>query len=170
VTALLRVERARPPYAGRRFSEFKVGDRFGDEVSITEGHLIDSARLIGDFNPLHVDPDFAARSRFGGAVLHGVITSALMSAPFGNLVAGTAVGYLEHSGRFLAPVRPGDVLHITWRVIDCASKPALGAGIVTAECEARNQRGELVATATGKMMVGEGEGASPPGAAPVKTP
>jgi acyl dehydratase len=155
---LQRVERACPPYRGRRFSEFRVGDTFGDEVTITESHLIDGARLIGDFNPLHVDPDFAGHSRFGGTVLHGVITSALMSAPFGNLVAGTAVGYLEHSSRFLAPVRACDVLHIAWRVVEVTPKPALRAGIVIAECEARNQRGELVATATGKMMVGEGEG------------
>lgn len=161
MTVPFRVERAHPPYKGRRFSEFSPGDTFGSEVAITASHLADGARLIGDYNPLHVDPGFAARSRFGGTVLHGVITSALMSAPFGNLVAGTAVGYLEHGCRFLAPVRAGDVLRIAWRVLEVVPKPALGAGIVTAECEARNQRGELVATATGKMMVGEGDAAPP---------
>lgn len=161
MTAFLRVERAHPPYKGRRFSEFSPGDAFGAEVAITASHLAEGARLIEDYNPLHVDPDFAARSRFGGTVLHGVITSALMSAPFGNLVAGTAVGYLEHNCRFLVPVRAGDVLRIAWRVLEVTPKPALGAGIVTAECEARNQRGELVATATGKMMVGEGDAQAP---------
>jgi len=150
------VPRPRAPYAGRRFAQFAVGDCFGDDVQVTDGHLADGARLIGDFNPLHVDADFAGRSRFGGCILHGVITSALMSAPFGNLAAGTAIGYLEHDTRLLAPVRAGDTLRITWTVVALAPKPARGGGIVTAECEARNQQGVLVATAVGKMMVGEG--------------
>lgn len=150
------VPRPRAPYAGRRFSQFSVGDRFGDDVQVTDGHLADGARLIGDFNPLHVDAGFAGRSRFGGRILHGVITSALMSAPFGNLVASTAIGYLEHNTRFLAPVRAGDTLRIAWTVVALAPKPSVGGGIVTAECEAHNQHGVLVATALGKMMVGEG--------------
>ncbi|MFN7778868.1 MAG: MaoC family dehydratase [Betaproteobacteria bacterium] len=111
------------------------------------------AELIGDYNPLHVDEAFARGSRFGGRILHGVLTSAIMSAPFGNLVAGTAVAYLEHNARFLAPVKIGDELRIEWRVVEVAAKPTRGAGLVVAECEARNRRGEVVATASGKMLV-----------------
>lgn len=155
MTERVRVPRPRAPYAGRRFSQFSVGDRFGDDVLVEARHLSDGARLIGDFNPLHVDADFAERSLFGSTILHGVITSALMSAPFGNLVAGTAVGYLAHDARFLAPVRAGDLLSITWTVVALAPKPARRAGIVTAECEALNQLGVLVATATGAMMVSD---------------
>jgi acyl dehydratase len=82
-----------------------------------------------------------------------VITSALMSAPFGNLVAGTAIAYVEHAARFLAPVRPGDTLTMTWQVDESTPKPAHGGGLVSASCEARNQSGELVATAHGTMLV-----------------
>lgn len=146
------------PYCGRTFSEFKVGDRFGSTVIIRPEHLAVGAALIGDFNPLHVDAAFAARSRFGGLVLHGVMTSALMSAPFGNLAAGTAIGYLEHNARFFAPVAAGDTLDIEWSVNELLPKPAKGGGIVVADCEARNQRGELVATAVGKMLVADSRG------------
>lgn len=150
------VPRPRAPYAGRKFSQFSVGDRFGEDVLVTDRHLVDGASLIGDYNPLHVDAEFAERSLFGGTILHGVLTSALMSTSFGNLVAGTAIGYLAHNARFLAPVRAGDTLQITWTVAALAPKPARSGGIVTAECEACNQHGVLVATATGTMMVGEG--------------
>jgi acyl dehydratase len=153
VSAVAIVARPQPPYRGRPFDAFRVGDRFGANVVIGDDLLPEAARLIGDYNPLHVDAGFAQRSRFGGTILHGVITSALMSAPFGNLVAGTAIAYLEHDARFLAPVRAGDALAIVWQVIDCVPKPARGGGIVTATCEARNQRDELVATARGKMLV-----------------
>lgn len=146
---------AAPPYRGRKFSQFKLGDRFGSMVVVSPEHLTVGAALIRDFNPLHVDPEFAARSRFGGCILHGVMTSALMSASFGNLVAGTAIGYLEHNARFFAPVAAGDTLEIEWSVIELLPKPAKGGGIVVADCEARNQRGELVATARGKMLVSD---------------
>jgi acyl dehydratase len=153
-----------PPtaYAGRRFSEFRVGDTFGSSIAITAEHLSAGAQLIGDFNPLHVDQDFARLSRFGGTILHGVLTSALMSAPFGNLVAGTALGYLEHNARFVAPVRPGDSLDIRWAVTELLPKPHHGGGLVVAECTAHNQHGALVATAHGTMLVAdaaEGSGA-----------
>jgi acyl dehydratase len=140
-----------PP--GRAFGDFRVGDTFGSTVVIGERHLDKGAALIGDFNPLHVDEGFARASAFGGRILHGVLTSALMSAPFGNLVAGTALGYLEHSARFLAPVRPGDTLQITWTVIGLLPKPKRSGGIVEATCEARNQSGVVVATAHGRMLV-----------------
>jgi 3-hydroxybutyryl-CoA dehydratase len=143
------------PNAGRHFSEFRLGDTFGSTVDITVAHLDRGAELIGDFNPLHVDAEFAHASRFGGRILHGVLTSALMSAPFGNLVAGTALGYLEHNARFLAPVRPGDTLTIEWNVVELVPKPHRGGGIVVAECEARNQMGEVVATAHGRMLVAD---------------
>lgn len=146
----------RPPplnAPGRRFGGFAVGDTFGSTVVITEEHLTRGAALIGDYNPLHVDAAFAAASPFGGRILHGVLTSALMSAPFGNLVAGTALGYLQHDARFLAPVRPGDTLAITWTVRELRPKPARGGGIVVADAEAVNQDGERVATAHGRMLV-----------------
>jgi 3-hydroxybutyryl-CoA dehydratase len=138
---------------GRAFREVALGDVFEHAVTVTEAHLVTGAGLIGDFNPLHVDEEFARRSRFGGRILHGVLTSALMGAPLGNLFAATAVGYLEHNCKFLAPVRIGDTLQIAWRVVDLIDKPAHRAGIVVCDGTATNQRGEVVATAHGRMMV-----------------
>ena len=160
--ASLPVMRGAPsaPAVGRNFSQFRIGDHFGSTVTITEAHLDHGADLIGDFNPLHVDAAFARASRFGGRILHGVLTSALMSAPFGNLVSGTALGYLEHNARFLGPVRPGDTLVIEWTVTDLIDKPRHGGGIIVADCVAHNQTGALVATAHGKMLVAGGTAAS----------
>ena len=140
---------------GKRFSDTRVGDRFGRTEAITARHLDEGARLIGDFNPLHVDEAFAARSRHGARILHGVITSALIGAEFGMVYAGTAVGYLEHNARFLAPVKIGDTLTITWTVTELIPKPKHGGGIVVAEATAVNQHGTTVCTATGRMLVAD---------------
>ena len=95
---------------GRWFDELAAGDTFGSTVTITETHLVLGAGYVADFNPLHVDEAFARRSRFGGRILHGMLTSALMGGPVGMHFHGTAIAYLEHNARFLAPVRPGDTL------------------------------------------------------------
>lgn len=142
-----------PVVAGRWFEAFAPGQRYAHAVTVTEAHLVLGAGLIGDFNPLHVDEAFAARSRFGRRILHGVITSALMGAPVGMLVAGTAIGYLQHDCRFLAPVFAGDTLQIVWTVTQCEAKPRHAGGIVTFEGVADTQDGRRVATALGRMMV-----------------
>ena len=146
---------------GRTFHEVALGDVFHHAVTIGEAHLVTGAGLIGDFNPLHVDEEFARRSRFGGRILHGVLTSALFGAPLGNLFAGTAMAYLEHNCRFRAPVMIGDTLRFEWRVVELLDKPERKAGIVACDGTATNQRGDTVATAHGKMLVGYVAGARP---------
>jgi 3-hydroxybutyryl-CoA dehydratase len=143
------------PPAGKRYSDTRIGDRFVRQERITERHLDDGARLIGDFNPLHTDEAFAARSRYGARIVHGVITSALIGAELGMVYAGTAIGYLEHNARFLAPVRIGDELTITWTVVGLEPKPRHGGGVVVAEAVAVNQDRITVCTVTGRMLVGD---------------
>ena len=63
--------------AGRRFAEFRIGQTFGATLTVSTEHLDRGAELIGDFNPLHVDEEFARRSHFGGRILHGVLGAAL---------------------------------------------------------------------------------------------
>jgi len=138
---------------GRRYDEVRVGDAFTSAMTITESHLAQAAGLIADFNPLHVDETFARKSRYGSRILHGVITSAILGGPVGMYFAGTAIGYLEHNTRFLAPVRPGDTLTLSWRVTAKDDKPRHGGGVVALEGEASNQEGTVVARATGRMLV-----------------
>jgi acyl dehydratase len=46
-------------FQGKWYDEVAVGDRFGASVTVTETHLVLAAGLFGDFNPLHVDEEFA---------------------------------------------------------------------------------------------------------------
>ena len=138
---------------GKWFDETKVGDTFGASLTVTETHLVLAAGLFGDFNPLHVDDELARKSRFGGRILHGPFTSALISAPAGMYFHGTAIAYLEHNCRFKAPVRPGDTLRTTWTITERMEKPQHGGGIVVMRARCENQRGEVVAEADGKMLV-----------------
>ena len=140
---------------GLRYSEVAVGDAFVEQMAITDAHLTLGASLIGDFNPLHVDEDFASRSRYGGRILHGVITSAIIGAPAGMIFSGTAIGYLEHNCKFLAPVRAGDTLTTIWTVQAREDKPKHGGGVVRMTAVCVNQAQVKVAEANGAMLVAD---------------
>jgi acyl dehydratase len=140
--------------SGKWFDEVAVGERFARTMTVTETHLVLGAGLIGDFNPHHVDERYAQGSRFGTRILHGMMTSAIMGAPVGMRFHGTALAYLEHNTRFVAPVRAGDTLTTTWTVTELIPKPKQGGGIVVLEGVAVNHDGVTVAHALGKILVG----------------
>jgi 3-hydroxybutyryl-CoA dehydratase len=140
-------------FHGKWYDEVTVGDAFGDCVTVTETHLVLAAGMFGDFNPLHVDETYAGKSRFGGRILHGPFTSALVSSPVGMYFAGTAIAYVEHACRFKAPVRPGDTLATRWLVVKKLDKPKHAGGIVVMKCEAKNQHGDVAVEADGKILV-----------------
>ena len=140
-------------FHGKWYDEVVQGERFGTSVTVTETHLVLAAGMFGDFNPLHVDESFAQKSIFGSRILHGPFTSALVSSPVGMFFAGTAIAYLEHACRFRAPVRAGDTLKTDWHVVDKLDKPKHSGGIVVMQGEARNQHGDLVVEADGKILV-----------------
>ena len=140
-------------FHGKWYDEVKVGDRFGDSLTVSETHLVLAAGMFGDFNPLHVDEIFAEKSRFGGRILHGPFTSALVSSPVGMYFAGTAIAYMEHHCRFKAPVRPGDTLTTRWTVVQKLDKPRHAGGIVVMKCETKNQHGDVAVEADGKILV-----------------
>ena len=66
--------------------------------------------ITGDRNPIHYDDALAAQSRFGGVVVQGGVTSGLLNALVAEQLPGPGSVFLEVSWRFLAPVRPGDVI------------------------------------------------------------
>lgn len=139
--------------SGRWFDDVRAGDAFSSALTITETHIVVGAGLIGDTNPHHMNAEYAKGTRFGTPILHGMLTSSIMGAAVGMYFHGTAIAYLEHRARFLAPVRAGDTLTTTWTVAEKHPKPHHGGGVVTLAGICRNQRGEVVAEADGKMLV-----------------
>src|SRR5258706_10944515 len=129
-------------FHGKWYDEVGIGDTFGDSLTVTETHLVLGAGMFGDFNPLHVNEEFAKKSRFGGRILHGPFTAAMISSPVGMYFARTAIAYLQHACRFKAPVKPGDTLTTRWTVVEKLDKPKHKGGIIGSRCKAKNQMGE----------------------------
>jgi acyl dehydratase len=74
--------------------------------------------LTGDRNPLHYDEAAAARSRFGGLIVQGGVTSGLLNAVVAEDVPGPGSVFLHVDWDFRAPVRPGDEITAEAEVLE----------------------------------------------------
>jgi acyl dehydratase len=74
--------------------------------------------LTGDRNPLHYDEETASRSRFGGVIVQGGVTSGLLNAVVAEDLPGPGSVFLHVDWRFTAPVRPGDELTAEVEVLE----------------------------------------------------
>ena len=111
-----REEPARPTVRVNRTgaSVAAEGLRIGDVASRTRTVTVRDIELFteltGDRNPLHYDPQLARRSRFGGIVVQGGVTSGLLNAVVAEDLPGPGSVFLHVDWAFRAPVRPGDVI------------------------------------------------------------
>jgi acyl dehydratase len=100
--------------------------------------------LTGDRNPVHYDPEVAARSRFGAIIVQGGVTTGLLNAVVAEDLPGPGSVFLRTEWSFRAPVHPGDVITAEVTVLDVRpDKP-----ICTLETVIRNQRGDVVVDGT----------------------
>jgi 3-hydroxybutyryl-CoA dehydratase len=89
---------------------FAPGERATWTKTITETDVYAFAGLTGDFNPIHVDAEFAKRSRFGERIAHGLLTAGLISAVLGMRLPGPGGIFMSQTLRFRRPVRIGDTI------------------------------------------------------------
>jgi len=75
------------------------------------------AEVSTDRNPVHLDDDYANDTIFEGRIAHGMLTAGLISAVIGEQLPGHGTVYMGQSLKFLAPVRPGDMVHAEVEVI-----------------------------------------------------
>ena len=112
---------------------------------VTQDMINRYAAAASDFNPLHIDPEFARRTRYGGTVAHGMLSMAflqeLLTRAFGK--SWLESGDLEVS--FMAPVRPGEAITAEAKVLK--AEPAEGTAgkqRLRLQVVCSNERGEKV--------------------------
>ncbi|MCF6444100.1 MaoC family dehydratase [Nereida sp. MMG025] len=85
---------------------------------ITDRDIELFAEVSTDHNPVHLDDDYANDTIFEGRIAHGMLTAGLISAVIGEQLPGHGTVYLGQSLKFLAPVRPGDMVNAVVTVTD----------------------------------------------------
>ena len=85
---------------------------------ITDRDIEQFAEISTDHNPVHLDDEYARDTIFEGRIAHGMLTAGLISAVIGEQLPGHGTIYMSQNLEFLAPVRPGDLVHAEVKVVD----------------------------------------------------
>lgn len=130
-------------------ARFYVGQTASCSKTITETDVVTYAGLSGDFNPIHIDKEYAKKTRFGERIAHGLLTSSLLSQLLGVHLPGKGSVYVEQTLKFTAPVFIGDTITATATVQEYIEEK----NILKLLTECHNQKGELVLSGKAVMLV-----------------
>ncbi|MBS7249477.1 MAG: MaoC family dehydratase N-terminal domain-containing protein [Candidatus Freyarchaeota archaeon] len=139
---------------GKTYGEFQIGAKDkSPAVTITDAHIILFASLSGDYNPLHIDEEFAKKTPFKTRIAHGLLSVSVLSGYLGQLLSGTAIAFLGAHYKFTAPVKIGDTIHAETEIINKKDVAKYNGGVVTIKMQIKNQRGEVCVDGEASAMV-----------------
>ena len=122
------------------YADIKVGDSASVSKTITESEIVTYAGITGDFNPVHVDAEYASKSMFKERIAHGMLVSGYISAVLGYHLPGPNTIYLGQDLKFTAPVKIGDTVTAEAVVMEKRDDKR----IIKFKTTVTNQRGEIV--------------------------
>ena len=100
------------------FEDLRVGMRETLMRTVMDEDVIGFARISGDENPIHLSERYAAKTRFGQRIAHGLYTASLISAVLGTRLPGPGAVYRSQTLNFHAPVKIGDVVTVVVEVVE----------------------------------------------------
>ncbi len=111
---------------------------------ITQEKINLYAEASGDFNPIHVDESFAAKTPFGGTIAHGMLNLAYVSEMMTSAFGQSWLSGSKLRAKFKESARPGDTLTISSKIDCIEQKDDVSYANCSFEC--RNQKGEMIVT------------------------
>ncbi len=103
---------------GYYIEELEKGQEASFSKTITEADIVLFVGVSGDANPVHIDEEYAQKTRFGGRIAHGILVSSFISAVLGTILPGPGAIYLSQTLQFKRPVKIGDTVTARVRVVD----------------------------------------------------
>lgn len=124
-------------------TEIQEGQALGPVVKhITQEKINLYAEASGDFNPIHVDESFAAKTPFGGTIAHGMLNLAYVSEMMTSAFGQSWLSGGKLRAKFKDSARPGDTVTITGRIFCIDQKSDVSYANCNFEC--CNQKGETI--------------------------
>lgn len=133
---------------GRTIKEINLGDKASFTKTITETDVYLFAGISGDFNPMHVNEEYAKLTPFKTRIAHGALPSCLMAPVLGQKLPGLGTVAIENSTRYLAPVFFGDTITATGEVVEKDEEK----NFVIMQFTWTNQHGNVIATGSATVM------------------
>jgi 3-hydroxybutyryl-CoA dehydratase len=104
------------------FEDLTVGMRETIMKTVLDSDVVSFAQLSGDDNPIHLSDVYAAGTRFGQRIAHGLYTASLISAILGTRLPGPGAVYISQTLNFKGPVHIGDVVVVDVEVAELIEK------------------------------------------------
>ncbi len=120
--------------------QFTLGETASHTKKISSADIEIFAAISGDHNPIHLNADYAARTRYQQRIAHGILTASLISTVIGMYLPGPGAIYLGQELKFLKPVFLDDTITASASVLNYDEEKKL----LTLKTECHNQRGESV--------------------------
>ena len=122
------------------FADIKVGDTASFSKTVTESDIVTFAGLTSDFNPIHVDAEYAKDSLFKERIAHGMLMAGFISAVLGTQLPGPNAIYMGQTLNFKLPVKIGDTVTAEVTIDEKREDKR----ILKVKTTVTNQRGEIV--------------------------
>ena len=135
----------------QNFEVIEVGTKKVASRILTQQDVETFAQISGDYNPLHLEKDFADRTIFKGRIVHGMLVAGLISAALSKFDG--VIVYLSQSLTFLKPVRAGDRIEATVEVVEKIE----GRRRLRLRTVCISQRGEAIIDGEAKVKILEAE-------------
>ena len=135
--------------AERPFEEIEIGESASISKMISEADIVNYAGIIGDFNPIHVNPEYAKTTMFGERIAHGMLTASFISTLVGCCLPGINALYLSQEVKFVKPVKIGDTITASAEVIEKINKKRR----IVMKTVITNQRNETVVDGKAVVMI-----------------
>lgn len=133
---------------GFYFEELTIGQKVSSKRTVTEADILMFGAASGDMNPVHFDAEFAASSRFGERIAHGMLTASHVSALIGMRLPGPGSVYISQTLAFKRPVKIGSTVMTQVEITELETKK----GLVTLETTC-SVDGKIVLTGSAMAMV-----------------
>jgi acyl dehydratase len=130
------------------WEEWEVGAEFESPArTVTEADIVAFAGLSGDYNPLHINEEYAKTTIFGTRIAHGPLVYAITAGLLFqlHLYDDTLIAFLGFENlKFTGPVKAGDTIHAKIKVLEKRETSRPDRGVMKRELKVFNQRGEVV--------------------------
>ncbi len=107
---------------GYFFEDLAVGMSAFYSRTVTEADIVLFAGVSGDFNPLHLNQEYAEKTRFGSRIAHGMLTASFISTVVGTKLPGPGAVYIKQDLRFTAPVKVQDTVTAVAEIVELEEK------------------------------------------------
>ena len=130
-------------------SNLEVGQSASFSKTVSEADVYLFAGISGDFNPVHVDEEYAKQGMFKKRIAHGILTASFISTVLGTKLPGPGAIYAKQDLKFLAPVFFGDTLTATCTVKEIIAEKKR----VIMDCVVSNQDDTMVLSGEATLIV-----------------